>query len=133
MVRGHGRPGMVVISVSLSGDELERFDKLVEHFGYDSRSSAIRDALYHFVARHRMDFEGHVDLVLTLVYAADGGQDAVHQVTHAHEDLIRTSLHNHIDERCVDTLIVHGDGQEVHALLDELTQIDDVRVNVTSF
>lgn len=123
---------MVVISVSLSGDELERFDRLVEHFGYDSRSSAVRDALYHFIADHRMEFGGHVDLVLTLVYAADKGQEQVNDTIHHHEDLIRTSTHHHLDDRCVDVLVVHGEGDSVHGLLDRLTQIDDVRVNVTS-
>lgn len=123
---------MVVISVSLSGDELERFDRLVDHLGYDSRSSAVRDALYQFVSDHRMAFEGHLDLVLTLVYDADRGLEEVDDVVHDHAELIRTSTHHHLDERCVDVLVVHGGGEAVHELLDDLTQIRDVRVNVTS-
>lgn len=123
---------MVVISVSLSGEELDRFDRLVDHLGYDSRSSAVRDALYQFVSDHRMDFEGHLDLVLTLVYDADGGQDHVNETIHDHEAQIRTSTHHHLDDRCVDVLVVHGGGDQVHELLDQLTQIRDVRVNVTS-
>lgn len=123
---------MVVISVSLSGDELADFDRLVDHFGYDSRSSAVRDALHRFVAEHRMDWEGHVDLVLTLVYAADRGQNEVYAVAHDHEALIRTSTHHHLDERCVDVLVVHGPGEEVHRLMDRLTKVKDVRVNVAA-
>lgn len=123
---------MVVISVSLSGDELADFDRLVEHFGYDSRSSAVRDALYHFIRQHRLNWEGHVDAVLTLVYAAGTGQDEVHTVTHEHDDLIRTMTHHHLDDRCVDVLVVHGPGEAVHGLMDRLTKVTDVRVSVAA-
>lgn len=121
---------MVVISVSLSGPELEKFDRLVQHFGFGSRSSAVRDALYHFIASHQLELEGHQDLAVTLVYTA-GRQDAVNRVAHQFEDVIRTSLHNHLEETCVDVFIVHGDGARVHGLLDQLTKLKDVRVAPT--
>ena len=123
---------MVVISVSLSGDELEKFDRLVKHFGFDSRSSAVRDALYHFIASHQLKLEGHQDVALTLVYTADSSQALVSKVAHQFEDVIRTSLHNHLEETCVDVFIVHGDGERVHGLLDALTKLKDVRVTPTA-
>lgn len=123
---------MVVISVSLSGEELEKFDRLVKHFGFDSRSSAVRDALYHFIASHQLELEGHQDLALTLVYTADSSQDRVNHVAHEFEDIIRTSLHNHLEQTCVDVFIVHGDGARVHELLDKLTKLKDVRVTPTA-
>lgn len=124
---------MVVISVSLSGEELAQFDRLVAHFGYDSRSSAVRDALYHFIAQHRMELsEGALDVVLTLVYAADRHQDRIREAVHAHGELIRTSLHSHLGKQCVDLLVVRGDRGQVHELLDQLTRVKDVRVTVTS-
>jgi CopG family nickel-responsive transcriptional regulator len=119
---------MVVVSVSLSGPELNKFDRLVEHFGYGSRSSAVRDALHQFIASHQMKFEGHVHVALTLVYTADKSQDKVNKMLHKHEDLVTTALHHHLEGTCVDALIVHGEGQRVHGLLDDLTKIDGVRV-----
>lgn len=122
---------MVVISVSMSGKELGEFDRLVEHFGYDSRSSAVRDALYHFIAQHRIDFEERANLVFTLIYDGNTRHEDLHTVLHHHSDLVRTSLHNHLGERCVDVLVVQGEGPRVHALLDQLTRIKDIRVNAT--
>lgn len=122
---------MVVISVSLSGEELAEFDKLVAHFGYDSRSGAVRDALYHFIARHRLDLAEEADVVLTLVYEAEKHQDELHGITHANADLIRTSLHSHMGKRCVDFLVAHGTGRRIHDLLDQFTRIKDVRVTIT--
>lgn len=123
---------MVVISVSLSGDELETFDELVEHMGYDSRSSAVRDALYHYVREHRLAIEeGPVDVVLTLVYGAQDSQREVRSTVHEHEDIVRTDLHQHLGERCLDLLVLRGSGPEVHELVDELSSLEPVRVTLT--
>ncbi|MEK6974916.1 MAG: hypothetical protein AABY18_01075 [Candidatus Thermoplasmatota archaeon] len=119
---------MTVISVSLSGKELKQFDKLVEHFAFGSRSSAVRAALQHFIAMHQMKFEGHVHMALTLVYEADRSQEEVNRVAHEFDDLVSTSLHHHLEGTCVDSLILHGDGPRIHELLDALTKIDGVRV-----
>lgn len=126
---------MPVISVSLPGEDLETFDRLVDHMGYESRSSAVRDALYHFVQAHRLGLEdgeeGEVGLALTLVYAADRGQSEVQSLVHDEEEIVRTVLHQHLDDRCVDLLVLQGPGARVHELLDQLTAIRDVRVNVS--
>lgn len=122
---------MVVISVSLSGQELAAFDDLVEHMNYDSRSSAIRDALYSFITEHRLDFQGETALVLTLVYAADTGQHEVQEVLHDEGELVQTALHHHVGDRCVDLLVLSGPGPRVHNVLDRITSVKDVRVNAT--
>lgn len=124
---------MVVISVSLSGKELADFDALVQHFGYGSRSRAVRDALYHFISQHRMKFnKGDLSLVLTLVYDADQGTDKLNEVIHGHQELIRTSLHNHLGPQCVDVLVTHGESEALHSLLDQLASVKEVRVSVTA-
>lgn len=123
---------MVVISISLTGKELADFDHLVEHYGYDSRSGAVRDALHQYVIQHRFKFsEGQMDIVLTLVYGSGSEQDKVRSALHDREDLIRTNFHNHLGEQCYDVLVVHGKGVEVHELIDALTSMRGVRVNVT--
>lgn len=123
---------MVVISVSLNPEELREFDDMVKHFGYDSRSSAIRDAIYRFNSQHKMDFKGHFDAVITLVYDADAKQDQVHNIVHDYQGIIQTSLHNHREQRCFDVLIVSGEGTKIHDLVDSLTRIKDVRVNISA-
>ncbi len=125
---------MPVISVSLPSEDLDAFDDLVEHMGYESRSSAVRDALYRFVQDHRLELEdeGHVELVLTLVYAADRGQGEVQDVIHEHQGLVRSALHEHLDGRCVDLLVLRGDAPAVHEVVDELSRIRDVRVRAST-
>ncbi|MGB1697856.1 MAG: CopG family ribbon-helix-helix protein [Thermoplasmatota archaeon] len=123
---------MVVISISVSGPDLAKFDEMVSHFGYDSRSSAVRDALYRFIADHRVAFGGEMDAVITLVYNADSRQDEVHGIVHEFQSEIQTSIHNHREHQCFDVLVVHGDGARIHEMVDRFTRIKDVRVNLTS-
>lgn len=122
---------MVVISVSLSGGELREFDRLVEHFKYGSRSSAVRDALYHFIAQHRLEFQDEGSLVMTLIYDAVSMPEGLHALLHEYSDAIRTSLHNHLGDKCADVLVVRGSGARAHELLDRLTRVKDVRVMAT--
>lgn len=119
---------MAVISISMSGTELKEFDKLVDHFGFGSRSSAVRAALSNFVALHQMQFKGHVHMALTLVYEAKKNQGQVNEVLHTFDDLVSTSLHHHLEGTCVDSLVLHGEGQRIHELLDGLTKLNGVRV-----
>ena len=119
---------MAVISISMSGPELKEFDRLVDHFGFGSRSSAVRAALSSFVALHQMQFKGHVHMALTLVYEAKRNQGHVNDVLHDFDDLVSTSLHHHLEGTCVDSLVLHGEGHRIHELLDGLTKLDGVRV-----
>lgn len=123
---------MVVISVSMSGEELDAFDELVEHMGYESRSGAVRDALYNFISQHRLELEEEATLVLTLTYRADGGPERVQEAVHDQGDLVRLSLHQHIDDRCLDLVVLNGDGERVHEALDRLMSLRDVRVSVNT-
>lgn len=123
---------MVVISISLSGKELADFDHLVEHHGYDSRSSGVRDALHKYVAQHRFEFsEGEMDVVITMAYPDSGPQEKVRDIVHQHDDLVVTNFHHHAGPTCVDVLVVHGLGPQIHALGDSLSALPDVRVTIT--
>jgi CopG family transcriptional regulator, nickel-responsive regulator len=123
---------MVVISISLSGRELADFDHLVEHHGYDSRSSAVRDALHKYVAQHRFEFsEGEMDVVITMAYPDTGPQEKVRGIVHEHDDLVVTNIHHHGGPTCVDVMVVHGLGPQIHALVDALSSVRDVRVTIT--
>ncbi|MHB1260219.1 MAG: CopG family ribbon-helix-helix protein [Thermoplasmatota archaeon] len=123
---------MVVISVSLSGQELKAFDQVIESAGYDSRSSAVRDALYKFIADRQLNLSGHTHVALTLVYEPEQGQSDVSDVAHAFEDVITTSLHHHLEKTCVDVFIIHGEGSRVKQLLESLAKVKDVRVTMTA-
>ena len=62
---------MVVISVSLSAQELKEFEKVASQAGFSSRSDAVRDALARFVSANNWanGMEGKVSCALSIVYS----------------------------------------------------------------
>ncbi len=44
---------MSVISISIPGNELNKFDEAIKELGFSSRSDAIRNALHRFVIQHK--------------------------------------------------------------------------------
>lgn len=121
---------MVVISVSLSGDELNRFDKVVDQLNFSSRSDAVRSALHEFIAKHSWEQDIHRDLpfITTIIYP-NRKESAVHEVLHEFDDLIITATHTHLSaENCVEWVILEGGYQEVDAFVQELFSIKNVKL-----
>lgn len=125
---------MVVISVSISAKELKDFEEMAKQTGYSSRSDAVRDALHRFVSGNNWinDLEGKVSCVLSVIYA-DRKKHHVHDIIHEYADIVHSSMHTHIERRCVEQVVLDGPSSEVRKLLAELSAQKDVRVTVSVF
>jgi len=119
---------MVVISVSLSSKELKEFDEISKELGFSSRSDAVRSALAKFISANRLVLgsEGEGHYLVSLSYE----EKKKHQVTeiiHKYSDVIRSSLHTHFDERCVEQIIIIGEYEKVRSFTEELSAVKDIR------
>jgi CopG family nickel-responsive transcriptional regulator len=125
---------MVVISVSLSAKELREFDEAADQAGFSSRSDAVRDALHRFVVNNNwsQEVEGHSSCVVSVIYA-DKKKHNVHEITHKYADLMHSSMHTHLDHRCVEQIVVDGPSSEVKKMLAELSAQKDVRIALSVF
>jgi CopG family transcriptional regulator, nickel-responsive regulator len=125
---------MVVISVSLSAKELKAFDDISRQAGFSSRSDAVRDALHLFTTTNHMvnDMEGHSSCVLSVIYA-EGKKHHVHDVIHDFADIVHSSMHTHLEHRCVEQIVLDGPSSEVKRLMNELVAQKDVRVSISIF
>jgi len=125
---------MVVISVSLSAQELKEFEKVASQAGFSSRSDAVRDALARFVSDNNWanDMEGKVSCALSIVYS-DRKKLHVHEIVHQYSDIVHSSMHTHLGQRCVEQIVLDGDGEEVRKLLSELLGHKDVRITMAIF
>ena len=123
---------MVVISVSLSGQELREFDAIVEKMGYSSRSDAVREAFHSFVSQNRwaLDDNRSSNLLVSLIYG-DSKAHKVLDIVHGFTDSIYSSSHTHVDHKCVDQLVMKGGQDELKAFMKALAGIKDVRVKQT--
>jgi CopG family nickel-responsive transcriptional regulator len=125
---------MVVISVSISPRELKDFEEAARQTGYSSRSDAVRDALHRFVTGNNLinELDGRVSCVLSVIYA-DRKKHHVHDIIHEYADIVHSSMHTHIDQRCVEQIVLDGPSPDVKRLLTELSAQKDVRVSVSMF
>ena len=119
---------MVVISVSLSGNELKQFDSITEKLGYSSRSDAVREAFQNFISQNSWSLrgEGSRNLLVSLMYDDDKAHRIL-DIVHDHTDIIYSSSHTHVEHRCIDQLVLKGDFEELNSFMNTISGVKDVR------
>lgn len=111
---------MAVVSISLPDVLLEEAESLVHDRGFAGRSELVRAALRDFIAQHDGDStEGRRTATLTLVYA-HGHERVFSTIRHHHLDVVRTALHSHSGERCVELFVLEGDASRIRSFHDGL-------------
>lgn len=109
---------MTIVSISLNSEMLKDLDKLQNSMGFTGRSEIIRAGIRTFVQeeKQKRDLKGRQNAILIVVHA-DEYDDQVARIKHDHEDLIRTHLHNKIDEeRCMEMFFLDGDSKKIQAI-----------------
>ncbi len=109
---------MPIVSVSLNGKMLDELDGLQSAMGFSGRSEIIRAGIRAFVQeeKQKSNLKGVQNAVLLVVHA-DEFDDRVASIKHSYEDLIRTHLHNKIDDgRCMEMFFLDGDSKRIQAV-----------------
>lgn len=113
------------IGISLPKNLLDRFDEIINARGYSSRSEGIRDAIRTYITYYKWmaDVKGEREGVITMVYDHDqrGLLTTITDVQHEYHTIIKASLHSHVTHtRCLEVILVHGDGAQLKALAERL-------------
>jgi len=113
------------IGISLPKNLLDRFDEIINARGYSSRSEGIRDAIRTYITYYKWmaDVKGEREGVITMVYDHDqrGLLATITDVQHEFHEIIKASLHSHVTHnRCLEVILVHGDGSQLKALAERL-------------
>lgn len=123
--------GVTRIGVSLPGNLLTQFDKIITTRGYSSRSEAIRDAIRNYITEYKwLDEEGgEIVGVINVMYNHHqrGTSDAIVSLQHDYGEVITTTMHIHLSEdNCLEMVIVKGDMEGIKKLVDRITTIKGV-------
>jgi CopG family nickel-responsive transcriptional regulator len=123
--------GLVRFGVSIDGDLLERFDRLIAERRYENRSEAIRDLLREKLADVRLT-EGQEQAVGAVMIVYDHHRrDVLKRITDLEHDcshLIRSSVHVHLSHHdCLEVIVVAGQVREIGRFSDSLIGIKGVR------
>lgn len=125
-------PELMRIGVSLPDNLLSKFDSIIMERGYSSRSEGIRDAIRSYINYYEWmnDISGRRVGTITLIYdhTKRGLSNAVADVQHDYTDLIKSSIHIHLDrENCLEVIIFDGDGKDVRGLDERLMSLKGVK------
>jgi CopG family nickel-responsive transcriptional regulator len=116
---------MTVISITLPGDLLKKFDEFSKVRGYYSRSEAFRDALRNLIAEAEIAKadQGHVaaTLMITCEYARRDVDLRMSEVRHEFDDIVVENVHRHINKQyCLEVFIAEGSNQRVLELIGRI-------------
>ncbi|MFZ6731655.1 nickel-responsive transcriptional regulator NikR [Undibacterium sp. Ji42W] len=120
------------LTISVDEDLADAFDALVERKGYLNRSEAFRDLVRKELGQTDVA-EGKTKwCVATVSFVYDHHErqlsNRLTQMQHEHHDLSVASQHVHLDhDNCLETLILKGRLQEVHACANAIISQTGVR------
>lgn len=112
---------------------LVEFDETWKAEGMDSRSRAVREAMFEYIETHTRleEVSGEVATTLALDYEHERVIRELHDVQHEFQDIITTTSHMHEGDWCLETIFCRGDATRVRQLVYQLRDFDAVsRVNV---
>lgn len=123
---------MVVVSISISAKELREFDEIAKKLGFTSRSDAIRSAIHKFVSLSKLTSENEgEDLYVVSIAYEHRKKHQVADVMHKYSEMIKSSLHSHFNDRCIEQIIAVGEYSKVRLFTQELSSIRDVRYSIS--
>jgi len=113
---------MTVISITLPGELLTKFDEFMKTRGYYSRSEAFRDAIRNLIvesdiAKTETD-EVAATIMITCDYARRDVDLRMTEVRHEFDDVVVENVHRHIDDKyCLEIFIAQGKNKRILELI----------------
>ena len=126
-----GESDLSRIGISLPENLLNKFDDIIGKRGYSSRSEGIRDAIRSYITYYEWlnDVSGERQGVITMVYDHDhrGLMAAITEIQHANRQIVQSTIHSHVsDERCLEVILVRGQGEQLKQLAERLMSLKGV-------
>jgi len=113
---------MTVVSVTIPGELLKKFDEFMKTRGYYSRSEAFRDAIRSLMAETelaKMEI-GNIaaTIMITCDYARKDVDLRITEVRHEFDDVVIENVHRHIGEKyCLEIFIAEGNNDRMLDLI----------------
>lgn len=121
---------LVRFGISLEGDLLKHFDRLVRERGYPTRSKAVEDLMRSSLQSHDWKGDEQVAGNITLIYDHHK-RDLLNKLTDIQHDagsMIISSLHAHLDHHhCLEVIVFSGQLKAVTGLADRFKAVKGVK------
>lgn len=120
---------MPIISLQVSKDLLERFEKVRNQSGFNSKSEALRDSIVSFIEKHEQfeNLEGYKIMTISLVYPfKDIIVDLISDIYAKFHQIIKTITDWRIAEKKIELILLVGEVEIIQDIYKELAKINDV-------
>lgn len=120
---------MPIISLQISDDLLERFEKIRRRSGFSSKSEALRDSIVFFIEKYEQfdKLEGYKIMTVSLVYPfKDLIIDQITELYSHFHQIIKTVTDWRIAEKKIELILLVGEFGTIKDLYRELAKIKDV-------
>jgi len=113
---------MTVISITLPGELLTKFDEFMKTRGYYSRSEAFRDAIRNLIVESDIAKTETEEVAATIMITCDYARRDVDlrmtEVRHEFDDVVVENVHRHIDDKyCLEIFIAQGKNKRIVDLI----------------
>lgn len=120
------------IGVSLPENLLAKFDEIILHRGYSSRSEGIRDSIRSYIVHYEWmsNVEGDRVGVITIVYshAQRNLESNLTDIQHEFSGIIQSSMHVHLDhDNCLEVIVLRGEGKDVKTAAEKMMALKGVK------
>lgn len=120
---------MPIISLQISDDLLERFEKLRIQRKFNSKSEALRDAIVSFIENKEKfdDLQGYKIMTINMVYPfKEVIIDEITENYNKFRSIIKTVTDWRIADKKIETLMAVGEFGLIKDLYQDLSKIKDV-------
>lgn len=120
---------MPIISLQISEDLLERFEKVRNLSGFSSKSEALRGSIISFIEKHEgfENLEGYKLMTVSLVYPfKEIINNHITELYSKYHQIIKTVTDWRIAEKKIELLLLVGEFGTIKDLYKELAKIKDV-------
>ena len=123
-------PELIRTGVSIEGDLLKQFDRVIAKRGYKNRSEAIRDLIRETLVDEAVDQNKPVVATLSMIYDHHKPDlsKKLNAIQHHSHDTVLAATHVHLDsDNCLEVVIMKGRSGEVQHLADHMLAMRGVK------
>jgi len=124
---------MPIISLQISDDLLERFEKVRNQSGFSSKSEALRDSIISFIEKYEKfgHLEGYKIMTISLVYPFKTLIiDQISELYTRYHHIIKTITDWRIAEKKIEVILSVGEIEIIKDLYKDLAKIKDVLCSI---
>jgi CopG family nickel-responsive transcriptional regulator len=120
---------MKIISLQVTDDLLDRFEKVRIESGFASKSEALRDSIIKFIENYEKfeNIEGYRIMTINLVYPfKEPIINEISEISHKFHSIIKAITDWRIAEKKIEIILAVGEFKVINDLYQSIVRIKDV-------